>query len=110
MLRDCPECLNKIIHLNLFDLDKRTRCDKCRCEFEYISPLRWIESVLTTIVILATFSLLLYLNNWILALIIIVFSLTITSYLIMKYGALKLVGLKAELKKKGIKSKASTLK
>ena len=108
MLRDCPECKNKTIHLNLFELDKRTRCDKCRSEFEFISPLRWIESILTTITILASVSLLLYINNWILVLLIMVASLIVTSYLIMKYGSLKLVGLKAELKKKMANSKTGT--
>ena len=85
-------------------LDKRVRCDKCRSEFEFISPIRWLESILSTIVIIASFSLFLYLNNWLVALIIIVASLSLSSYLVLKYGGLKQVGLKAEMKKKCINS------
>jgi hypothetical protein len=110
MLRVCPECNKASLKLAWFDINNRIRCKsiKCTAQYKFKSMMKFTISFLSSLFLTIAFYCGFFLKSWLAFLIVGLIAPLVLNYMVLKFGKLKLVGLKAELKKKGVNSKTST--
>ncbi len=100
-MRNCPECgagsLKRITHLY-----KEYRCGNCNSEFETTVPFSIIGALLTEVSIIAGIIVGLANSSWMAFISISVIVPFVSNTFLRKKSKLKLVGLRAKLKEKGL--------
>ena len=102
MRRECSECHKSSLQINLFDENKRIRCFsvKCTAQYEIISVYKFMAHLISSLLLFLSFYLSLAFQSWVIFICVGIIIPIFIQYLLVTKGELKLVGLKAELKKK----------
>lgn len=89
-----------VVHLLSFD--SRMRCYCCRAQFTLTSLQKGFIGLMFSFFAYLSVYLFFYFQSWIISLSIALIAPGLINFFIIKYANLKLVGLKAEMKKKGL--------
>ena len=102
MFRSCQECNKPSLKLSIFKVNKRLRCtnDKCIAQYEITPIYKFLSHLLSSFLVFMSFYLSLIYLNWLIFVFFGIILPVCIHFLVLKTGKLKLVGLKAELKKK----------
>jgi len=104
--RTCEECNNDTIEIGIFPWSKTlVNCKNCGASFRLKDYLIWPILLLIELCIPFGFLILLFYSviYWYWAIPLTVLSVFIIEYLKRRYASLKLVGIRAKLKEKGVK-------
>ena len=102
MYRTCQECNKLSLKISFFNENKRLRCtnDKCIAQYEITPIYKFLSHLISSFLAFVSFYLSLIYLNWLIFVFLGIILPVCIHFLVLKIGKLKLVGFKAELKKK----------
>ena len=91
-----------MLKLSIFNKSKRLRCtnDKCIAQYEITPIYKFFSHLISSLLAFVSFYLSLIYLNWLIFVFLGIVLPVCIHFLVLKVGKLKLVGLKAEIKKR----------